>query len=108
MRLRKEDADAPPTSPMKRLTLKPRNATDYIHTESNMKRNSCRVLANEEPHHIVTIRGDRGEGSFVLVGPPARQYLSVHCEPGQSFTSISGRRTLVALAEAILRAEKRR
>lgn len=68
---------------------------------------SSRVLKNQEPHHIITIRGDRGESLFTLVGPPHRQYLSVHPGPGQTFASISGSKTLSALAKAILRAQKR-
>lgn len=63
---------------------------------------SSRVMKNEESHHIITIRGDRDESSFVLVGPAKRQYLSVHPGPGQTFASISGPRTLRALARAIL------
>lgn len=65
---------------------------------------SCRVLKNEEPHYIITIRGDQKDGSsFVLVGPATRCYLSVHADCG-GHASISGRATLRALAKAILNA----
>lgn len=67
-----------------------------------------RVLKNEEKHHIITIRGDHGDSSFVLVGPPKRQYLSVHPADGDVYTSLSGPKSLRALALAILGQDKRR
>lgn len=66
----------------------------------------CRVTKNEQPWHLLTIVADRGEGDFTLVGPPKRMYLSVHATHGSAHASISGRKTLVALAKAILAADQ--
>lgn len=60
---------------------------------------SCRVIKNKEPHHILTIKGDH-EGDIVLVGPN-RCYLSCHGDTN-GHVSISGAKTLRALANAIL------
>lgn len=66
---------------------------------------SCRVIKNAEKHHVITIRGDYGNQVVTLVGPPTRQYLTAHPGPGQTFVSISGKKTLRKLAIAILRSQ---
>lgn len=63
---------------------------------------SCRVIKNKEPHHILTIKGDHG-GDIVLVGPGSRCYLSCHGAGTGGHVSISGAKTLRALARAILK-----
>lgn len=67
---------------------------------------SCRVIKNKEPHHLITIRGDRGNSTIVLVGPRIRQYLAMHPSLEENFISISGPKTLRALALAILGRKK--
>lgn len=70
---------------------------------------NCRVIKNEEPWHLLTIRGDRGAGTATLVGPRKRQYLSVHAQMPDGNTahfSISGKATLRALGKALLAAAK--
>lgn len=62
---------------------------------------ACRIVKNKQKWHILTIRGDR-EGDIALVGPPTRCYLSCH-GGNQGHVSISGRETLRALAQAILK-----
>jgi hypothetical protein len=69
----------------------------------------CGVIKNEESWHLLTIRGDRGKGTATLVGPRARQYLSVHAQMpdgGTAHFSISGKATLRALGKALLASAK--
>ncbi len=70
---------------------------------------NCRIIKNEDPWHRLTIQGDRGSGTAVLVGPRSRQYLSVHATHPDGYAahfSISGKATLRALGKALLAAAK--
>lgn len=62
----------------------------------------ARVVKNAESWHAITIRGDGG-GPVILVGRGRTAYLVAHAREGRNYESVSGPKTLRALARAILR-----
>jgi len=67
----------------------------------------ARVIKNQEEYHAVTILGDQGKESLAVLVKGARPYLALFAPRGESFLSISGNKTLRALANAILKTVKR-
>ena len=61
----------------------------------------ARVVKNKEPHHVLTIKDDNGL-EVVLVGHGRRTYLWADGNHNRLVNTVSGVKTLRALARAIL------
>lgn len=61
-----------------------------------------KVLKNAHPHHRITLRGDSHEDDrVILVKGGKRSYLWID-QQGPRRVTVSGRKSLIALAHAIL------
>lgn len=63
----------------------------------------ARVVKNQEPHHALSIKDDHGLDVTLIAGGKRRTYLWVGCDHNRLVATVSGEKTLRALARAILR-----